>query len=243
MSKDNPTPLNRLWMLLKPDSLDIRNIYIYAVFSGLVSLTLPLGIQAIVNLIQGGEISTSWVILVIIVVGGVAAAGIMQILQLRITERLQQKIFTRAAFEFAYRIPKIRLEQLYKQYAPELMNRFFDTLTVQKGLPKILIDFTAAALQVVFGLILLSFYHPFFIVFSLVLALLIVAIIQFTARQGLQTSLKESKHKYSVAYWLEEIARAAPSFKLAGQTTLPLNKTNEKVETYENQDSINHPYF
>lgn len=232
MSKDNPTPLNRLWMLLKPDSLDIRNIYIYAVFSGLVSLTLPLGIQAIVNLIQGGEISTSWVILVIIVVGGVAAAGIMQILQLRITERLQQKIFTRAAFEFAYRIPKIRLEQLYKQYAPELMNRFFDTLTVQKGLPKILIDFTAAALQVVFGLILLSFYHPFFIVFSLVLALLIVAIIQFTARQGLQTSLKESKHKYSVAYWLEEIARAAPSFKLAGQTTLPLNKTNEKVDLY-----------
>lgn len=232
MSKDNPTPLNRLWMLLKPDSLDIRNIYIYAVFSGLVSLTLPLGIQAIVNLIQGGEVSTSWVILVVIVVGGVAAAGAMQILQLRISERLQQKIFTRAAFEFAYRIPKIRLEQLYKQYAPELMNRFFDTLTVQKGLPKILIDFTAAALQVVFGLILLSFYHPFFIIFSLVLALLIIAIVQFTARQGLETSLNESKHKYSVAYWLEEIARAAPSFKLAGQTTLPLNKTNEKVDQY-----------
>ena len=232
MSKDNPTPLNRLWMLLKPDSLDIRNIYIYAVFSGLVSLTLPLGIQAIVNLIQGGEVSTSWVILVVIVVGGVGAAGAMQILQLRISERLQQKIFTRAAFEFAYRIPKIRLEQLYKQYAPELMNRFFDTLTVQKGLPKILIDFTAAALQVVFGLILLSFYHPFFIIFSLVLALLIIAIVQFTARQGLETSLNESKHKYSVAYWLEEIARAAPSFKLAGQTTLPLNKTNEKVDQY-----------
>ncbi len=232
MSQDNPTPLNRLWMLLKPDSLDIRNIYIYAIFSGLVSLTLPLGIQAIVNLIQGGEVSTSWIILVVIVVGGVAAAGVMQILQLRITERLQQKIFTRAAFEFAYRIPKIRLEQLYKQYAPELMNRFFDILTVQKGIPKILIDFTAAALQVVFGLVLLSFYHPFFIVFSLVLALLIVAIIQFTAKQGLQTSLKESKHKYSVAYWLEEIARAAPSFKLAGQTTLPLNKTNERVDLY-----------
>lgn len=232
MSKDNPTPLKRLWMLLKPDSLDIRNIYIYAIFSGLVSLTLPLGIQAIVNLIQGGEISTSWIILVVIVVGGVAVSGILQILQLRITEGLQQKIFARAAFEFAYRIPRIKLEQLYKQYAPELMNRFFDTLTVQKGLPKILIDFTAAALQVVFGLILLSFYHPFFIVFSLVLALLIVAILQFTAKPGLQTSLKESKHKYSVAYWLEEVARAAPSFKLAGQTRLPLNKTNERVNNY-----------
>ncbi|MCT4623801.1 MAG: ABC transporter ATP-binding protein/permease [Schleiferiaceae bacterium] len=226
------TPMGRLWLLLKPDSLDIRNIYIYAIFSGLVSLSLPLGIQAIVNLIQGGEVSASWILLVTIVVLGVAISGIFQILQLRITERLQQKIFARAAFEFAYRIPKIKLEQLYKKYAPELMNRFFDTLTVQKGLPKILIDFTAAALQVIFGLLLLSFYHPFFIVFSLVLALLVVAIVQFTAKPGMRTSLEESKHKYTVAYWLEEIARAAPSFKLAGQTRLPLNKTNNRVDNY-----------
>jgi ABC-type bacteriocin/lantibiotic exporter with double-glycine peptidase domain len=102
------TPVQRFWRLLKPDQSEIQNVYIYAVFSGLVSLSLPLGIQAIVNLIQGAQISTSWIVLVVFVVLGVAATGILQIFQLRITENLQQKIFSRAAFEFAYRIPRIR---------------------------------------------------------------------------------------------------------------------------------------
>ena len=230
----NPSPLRRLWLLLKPDSLDIKNIYIYAFFSGLISLSLPLGIQAIVNLIQGGVVSTSWIVLVTFVTLGVALSGILQIMQLRITERLQQKIFARAAFEFAFRIPKIRTEQLYKKYAPELMNRFFDTSNVQKGLSKILVDFTSAALQVIFGLLLLSFYHPFFIIFGVILVLMIVAILQFTAKKGLATSLEESKHKYEVAYWLEEIARAATTFKLAGQSRLTLGKTDDRVNDYLN---------
>lgn len=226
------TPFQRFWRLLKPDSREINNIYAYAIFAGLVSLTLPLGIQAIVNLIQGGIVSTSWIVLVAIVVIGVGVTGVLQIFQLRITENLQQKIFARAAMEFAYRIPRIRLEALYRHHAPELMNRFFDTLSVQKGLSKILIDFTAASLQVVFGLILLSFYHPFFILFSLVLVVLVYAIFRFTAKKGLQTSLLESKFKYKVAHWLEELARTANTFKLAGRSELPLQRTDEEVGKY-----------
>jgi ABC-type bacteriocin/lantibiotic exporter with double-glycine peptidase domain len=226
------TPVQRFWRLLKPDQSEIQNVYIYAVFSGLVSLSLPLGIQAIVNLIQGAQISTSWIVLVVFVVLGVAATGILQIFQLRITENLQQKIFSRAAFEFAYRIPRIRMEALYKHYAPELINRFFDTISVQKGLSKILIDFSVASLQVIFGLILLSFYHPFFIFFSLILVALLYAIFRFTSARGLNTSLEESKNKYKVAYWLEELARTATTFKLNGNTDLPLERTDRHVASY-----------
>jgi len=226
------TPVQRFWRLLKPDQSEIQNVYIYAVFSGLVSLSLPLGIQAIVNLIQGAQISTSWIVLVVFVVLGVAATGILQIFQLRITENLQQKIFSRAAFEFAYRIPRIRMEALYNHYAPELINRFFDTISVQKGLSKILIDFSVASLQVIFGLILLSFYHPFFIFFSLILVALLYAIFRFTSARGLNTSLEESKNKYKVAYWLEELARTATTFKLNGNTDLPLERTDRHVASY-----------
>ena len=95
------TPLDRFWKLLKPDQPEIKNVYTYAVFNGLINLSLPLGIQAIINLIQGGRLNTSWVILVALVTLGVAMTGILQIYQLRIVENLQQKIFTRAAFEFA----------------------------------------------------------------------------------------------------------------------------------------------
>lgn len=226
------TPLQRFFRLLKPDQKEIWNVYIYAIFNGLVGLSLPLGIQAIVNLIQGGQISTSWIVLVTIVVLGVAITGVLQILQMRITENLQQKIFARAAFEFAYRIPKIRLEALYKHFAPELMNRFFDTMSVQKGLSKILIDFSAATLQVIFGLILLSFYHPFFILFSLILLLLVFVIFRLTARRGLNTSLKESKYKYQVAHWLEELARTSTTFKLAGTTDFHLEQADKEVGKY-----------
>ena len=226
------TATQRFWRLLKPDQKEIRNVYVYSIFNGLINLSLPLGIQAIINLIQGGLVSTSWIVLVFFVVAGIAFAGILQIYQLRITESIQQKIFARAAFEFAYRIPKIKMERLYQHYAPELMNRFFDIMSVQKGLSKILIDFSAAALQVVFGLILLSFYHPFFIIFSFILVVLVYVIFRYTSVRGLKTSIKESKHKYELAHWLEEVARTATSFKLAGDSNLPLEKVDGHVGKY-----------
>ncbi len=225
-------PMKRFWQLIKPDRKEIRNVYVYAFFYGLVNLSLPLGIQSIINLIQGGQMSTSWIILIVFVIMGVAITGILQISQLRITENLQQKIFTRAAFEFAYRIPKIKLEAMYKHYAPELMNRFFDIISVQKGLSKILIDFSTASIQTVFGLLLLSLYHPFFIVFSLILIILVYSIFKLTGKRGLDTSLTESKNKYNVAHWLEELARTNVSFKLAGITDLPMNRTNKSVSKY-----------
>jgi ABC-type bacteriocin/lantibiotic exporter with double-glycine peptidase domain len=224
--------LTRLWGLLRPDVREVRDIYLFAMFSGLVNLSLPLGIQAIVNLIQGGKVSTAWIVFVFFVVLGVALMGIIRIFQMRITENLQQKVFARAAFEFAYRIPRFRMEVLYKHYAPELMNRFFDVITVQKGLSKLLIDFSSAVLMVVFGLVLLSLYHPFFIVFSLILLILVGIIFKFTAASGLRTSLAESKHKYRVAHWLEEVARTGVTFRLAGRTDLPLQKLDFHVNNY-----------
>jgi len=228
------TPMQRFWLLLKPDKKDVYQIYAYALFKGVISLSLPLGIQSIINLIQGGRASSSWYLLIFIVTAGIALSGIMQVIQMRITENIQQNIFARAAFEFAYRIPKVKFESIYKHYAPELMNRFFEVLTLQKALSKILMEFSSASLQIIFGLILLSLYHPFFIVFSLLLVVLVYGIIKFTAPKGLKSSLEESKYKYKVASWLEELARTKDSFKLSGNTKLPLEKTDAAVVQYIN---------
>lgn len=226
------SPSARFWRLLKPDSKDIQNVYIYSIFNGLVNLSLPLGIQAIVNLVQAGEVNSAWIVLIVFVVVGIVISGIMTINQLRITETLQQRIFTRAAFDFVYRIPRIKMEALYKHYAPELMNRFFDVIGVQKGLSKVLIDISAAGLQVLFGLILLSIYHPFFLVLSIGLILLVYLIFRLTVKRGLKTSLVESKHKYKVAHWLEEVARVSSTFKMAGSTDLPVERMDKYVRNY-----------
>ena len=232
MTKTIMTSWQRLMGLLRLDKRDIYQVFYYAIFAGVVNLSLPLGIQAIINLIQGAQISTSWIILVILVTIGVAFVGVLQLMQIRIIENVQQKIFTRSSFEFAYRFPKIRMSQLRNFYPPELANRFFDTLTVQKGLSKILIDFPAALLQIILGLLLLSFYHPFFIIYGILLLLLIYVVFKFTAQKGLDTSLNESKSKYKVAHWLQEVARSIISFKLSGKTSHALDKNDELVTEY-----------
>ncbi|KAA1244484.1 peptidase domain-containing ABC transporter [Aquimarina sp. RZ0] len=232
MAKSILTAWQRLISLLELDKRDIFQTFYYAIFAGLVNLSLPLGIQAIINLLQGAQISTSWIILVVLVTLGVVFVGLLQLMQIRIIENVQQKIFTRASFEFSYRFPKIKMSELQNFYPPELANRFFDTLTIQKGLAKILVDFPAALLQIIFGLMLLSFYHPFFIIYGFLLLLLIYIVFKYTAVKGLETSLKESKNKYKVAHWIQEVARSIISFKLSGSTSHALDKNDTLVNDY-----------
>jgi ABC-type bacteriocin/lantibiotic exporter with double-glycine peptidase domain len=232
MGEPKLTPLKRLFKMLSLDRREIFIIYAYAVFNGLLNLTLPLGVQAIIGFVISADYSASWGLLIFIVVIGVAATGVIQILQLSLTELLQKRIFTRASFEFAHRIPRFKYEAISDFYAPELMNRFFDTLTVQKGLSKILIDFSSSILQILFGLTLLSLYHPFFVFFGIILVGLITIILFLTGPKGLKTSIMESKYKYQVAHWLEEMARVMGTFKLAGRTELPVKKMNEYVGNY-----------
>ncbi len=232
MTRPILTAWQRLVNLLSLDKKDILQVGYYAIFAGIVNLSLPLGIQAIINLIQGAQISTSWVVLVILVTLGVAFAGALQFMQLRIIENLQQKIFTRASFEFVYRFPKIKMSELRNYYPPELANRFFDTLTIQKGVAKLLLDFPAALLQIILGLLLLSFYHSFFIFYGILLIALIYILFKYTAPKGLQTSLAESKSKYKVAHWIQEIARTVISFKSSGNTSHALDKNDALVSNY-----------
>lgn len=225
-------PLKRFLNLLKLDKKDVSQLFFYAMFSGLISLSLPLGIQAIINFIQSGRVSASWIVLIVLVVIGVALVGILSLMQLRISENLQQKIFVRSSFEFAARLPKIKNGQLYNSYPPELATRFFDTLSIQKGTSKLLLDFSAALLQISFGLILLSLYHPFFIIFGLLLFLLLYFVFRFSYSAGLETSMKESKFKYKVANWLHEMARNNYSFKNEINYDFALQKNNLLVTDY-----------
>lgn len=225
-------PLKRLYGLLALDRKDISYIYLYAIFGGVITLSLPLGVQAIIGLIAGGTMSNALYILVGIVTLGTALTGILKIMQLVVAETLQRRIFVRSAFEFALRLPHIRLESVQNAYPPELVNRFFDTLTIQKGMPKLLMDFSTAILNIVFGLILISFYHAFFAFFGIFLLAIVMLIFWFTAAGGLKTSLQESKYKYAVAHWLEEIARANTTFKLSNGDRFSMQKTDGLVVNY-----------
>jgi ABC-type bacteriocin/lantibiotic exporter with double-glycine peptidase domain len=221
-----------LFKILRLDKKDISSIYFFAILGGLIALTLPLGIQTIINFVTAGTLSTSIVVLIIIVVLGVFINGLVQVRQMQITEKVKQKIFTRYSLEFANKLPHLNIEKLDKYYLPELVNRYFDAPSLTKSLEKILLDVPAAIIQIVFGLILLSFYHPIFIGFGLFLIVILVIIVKYTSPQGLATSLKASDYKYAIASWLEEMARVIKSFKYSKDTDLHLKKADKLVSGY-----------
>lgn len=224
--------VSKLFALLKLDKKEISAIYIFAILSGLISLSLPLGIQTIITFVQTNEIRASVIVLIAIVVIGVFIGGFVQVRQMQIIEKVEQKIFTRYSLEFADRLPKLDIEKLDNYYLPELVNRFFDTPALTKGIEKIMLDIPAAIIQVLFGLILLSFYHPIFIAFGAVLIMIVLLIIRFTSPKGLASSIRASDFKYGIAAWIEEMARVIKTFKYSKGTSLHLQKSDALVSNY-----------
>ena len=226
------SPVSRILDLLKLERNEITAVYIYAILNGLIQLSLPLGVQAIIGFVLGASMRASLVILIGLIVLGVLAVGIMQINQMKVIEKIQQKLFVRYSFAIAEHIPRIDLKKTDNIYLPELMNRFFDIPILQKSLSKILLDVPTASIQILFGLILLSFYHPAFILFGTILIILLWLILRYTSGNGLQTSLDESNYKYKVAGWLEESARVIASIKMAKSNDLHFKNTDDRVMGY-----------
>ena len=222
----------KLFQLINLEKKEVGYIYFFAILTGLIQLSLPLGIQAIIGLLFGGLLSASLIVLITFVVAGVLASGVMQIMQMRVIENIQQRIFTRLTFAYAYRIPKIDLMSIDSYYLPELVNRFFDTTSLQKGLSKLLLDIPTASIQIIFGLLLLSFYHPAFAVFGFILLLFILIVIYWSGEKGLNSSMEESDYKYKVANWLEEISRAIKTFKFFQVHQLHMKKIDELTLGY-----------
>ncbi len=226
------TSAAKLFALIKLDKKDISSIYVFAILGGFISLSLPLGIQTIISFVQTNQISASVVVLITIVVLGVFLNGLVQVRQMQVVEKIEQKIFTRYSLAFADKLPKLNLEKLNNYYLPELVNRYFDTISLTKGIEKLLLDIPAAIIQIFFGLLLLSFYHPVFIAFGAFLIFIVVLIIRFSSPKGLATSLKASDYKYDMAAWLEEMARVIKSFKFSKGTSLHMKKSDAIVSNY-----------
>lgn len=226
--------VTKLLDVLKFQRAEITSIYFFAVFTGLVQLSLPVGIQSIISFVLGGSISTSLVLLIIFVILGVLAAGLLQVAQMKIIERIQQQLFVRYSFLYADTLPKLSMDEVNGYYLPELSNRFFDIVSLQKGISKILLDIPAASIQIIFGLILLSFYHPVFIFFGMLLLAVLFIILRQTGNKGLETSLQKSDYKYKVAGYLQEVARNVFSFKFSKDKARHMEVTDEYVSGYLN---------
>jgi ABC-type bacteriocin/lantibiotic exporter with double-glycine peptidase domain len=208
-----PSPLTRLRALLRLERDDIAIVLVYAVVVGMLSLALPIAVQSLVSTVAFGTLLQPLVVLTLLLAGVLAFSAVLQAIKLHVVESIQQRLFVRVALDVAYRLPRTRADALDRTYAPELVNRFFDVLTVQKTASMFLLDGLTLVLAIVIGMLVLAFYHPLLLAFDVFLITGMAVVFVLLGRGGQRTAIAESFAKYRVAAWLEEIARHGETFR------------------------------
>jgi len=226
------SPLRRLIALMRADHADLWLVLGLALGSGLLALASPVAVQALVNTVTMGGMGQPLLVLSVILFFFLTFAGAVHVLTSYLVEIVQRRIFVRLAADLAYRLPRVRRDAYTHHQGVELVNRFFDVLTVQKAGSALLLDGLSTVVQTCVGLIMLAFYHPFLLAFDVVLLLSISAIIFLLGRGGVATSINESVSKYALVAWLEVIAGNMQTFKFSGGPELAAKRTDKLALAY-----------
>ncbi|REJ68304.1 MAG: ATP-binding cassette domain-containing protein [Planctomycetota bacterium] len=217
----------RLIGLMRPERSDLWVILVFSLIVGVLALATPVAVEALVNTVAFGRYLQPVVVLALFLFTFLAFAAAIRGLTTYIVEILQRRLFVRVVEDLAYRLPRVEQREFDNRHGPELVNRFLDVVTVQKAASALLIDGIAIVLQTAIGMIVLAFYHPFLLGFDAVLLLIISFIVFVLGRGAVNTATKESKAKFAVAAWLEELARHVTAFKLHSGNQFALERADQ----------------
>ena len=232
------SPAQRFIALLKGERRDVRTLLIYSVFAGILYLAAPLAVDAVVsNLAFGGQQQPYVQALIVLGFALFACLSLQALVtgfQYFISDIIQRRIFVRVASDLAYRLPRVKAESFDGIHAPELVNRFLDVVTAQKSTSLLLLDGVNLVFSTLIGMLLLALYHPALLLFVGVMLVLIVLILWLLGRGGVKTSIVESKAKYDLVNWYEEIAHFPFLFKGPGGYDLAFERADKLASDYVN---------
>ncbi len=231
-SHQHISPFRRLTRLLVKERGDILSIAIFSFISVILGLATPLTVEILVNTIGFGRNFQPILVLSLMLLGVLFLSSAFKFLQIVVVELLQRRLFVRLVGDLAYRLPNVNRAALQGTHGPELMNRFFDIMTLQKSTATLLLDGVTIIMQTFIGAMLLAFYHPYLLGFDIVLILSMTFITYALGRSGVRTSIEESVVKYSVAAWLQDVIACPTAFKLHGGAELGSDRTHRLTVEY-----------
>ena len=170
----------------------ISKIYLLALLQGAMYLVIPLGIQGVVTFIMAGSMSASLFLLCSIVVLAVIFIGLLQIWQMRLNESLHEKIFA----DVSERVSLFLNNQTITQSLLNRLNQFFEVVTLQKGVSKLVLDFSFSVISIFFGLLILPMYNSWFLILTLLLGTIFYFIVRYYGKVGIDSNIRTSNQKY-----------------------------------------------
>jgi len=225
-------PYARLRALLEGERRTLWVALVYSVIIALLSLVVPVAVQSIVNTIAFGSALQPLVVLTIFVFVALGFSTVMNTLRAGVVEIIQRSIFARVATDVTWRLLRVRAEAFDRYHGPEIVNRFFDTVTVQKSASLLLIDGLSILMQTIIGMVLIALYHPWLLAFDVLLIIAMLVIIFILGRGAVATSIGESKAKYALEAWLEQMAANLITFKSAGGAEYAVQRSHRLLEDY-----------
>jgi len=225
-------PLRRLRALLATERKDLWVVVTYSIAVGLLSLVVPVAVQSLVNTVAFGSLLQPLVVLTLAVLVALGFSAVLNGFRVFVIEIIQRRIYARVVGDVAYRLLRVKAEAFDRHHGPELVNRFFDVVTVQKSGALLLMDGLSLLMQTLLGMALLALYHPLLLAFDLFLILAIGVIIFALGRGAVHSAILESKAKYANAAWLEEMAALTRTFKSGGSSRFAMDRADRLAREY-----------
>lgn len=232
MEKDYPPISNSILSIFHGEWKDVFAILAYAIGVGICSLTIPVAVQALVNSVAIGTLLQPILVLTGLVTGVLLFSGVLRILQLFVAEVMQRRIVVRFALYLSQKLPHVIVDKFHREFGPEYVLRFMEVFAIQKIVALLLLDGVAVFFQVIIGLILVSFYHPFFLAFALLVLLSVVTVVFLMGLGGVKTSIRESTAKYDVLAWLQDLASVPTIFKSHAGEQYALFRSDQLIQRY-----------
>lgn len=226
------SPISRLINLLKLEKHDLKILPVLIFGYGLISIATPVSVQALVNIVTMGSVLQPLFVVSLILFLLLLLSGALYVFESYIVELIQRRIFIRTAIQTAQNARGVEISLYDRENPVELINRFFDVSTVQKSAATLLTMGLTSLLQILIGSLILIFYSAFFSLFIFVIIGFLFFIVRSVGRHATETAIKESKAKFEMASWLENIAKNIFAFKFYQGEERAAKQTHQHVNHY-----------
>jgi putative ABC transport system ATP-binding protein len=227
-----PSAFQRLYSLVRQESRTLWTAVIYSIAIAVLTLALPIATQSVVNTIAFGNLLQPLLVLTVAVSTVLVLSAILQMFRFHVVEMLQRRVFVRIASDSVNRLLRARVDVLQMRNGPEVVNRFLEVVGLQKAAATLLVDGLSVVMQTLAGMLLLGLYHPWLLAFDAILLFALLILIFPFGLGATASAIGESKAKYALVAWLEELARNSRSFRGAEESRWAFARTDELVTHY-----------
>lgn len=219
-------------LILGPDGPYLRMALMYGAAISLLSLATPISVQLLINAVANIALPAPLFTLSAILFGLLLLAGLLSALRVHVMALFERRFFARMMAEITLRAVHARNPFFHDARRGDLFNRFFDMATVQKALTSLLVGGFAIVLQGAVGLVVTSFYHPFFLAFNVLLVTIIALILMLWARGAFTTAIAVSHSKHAAAHWLDGVGGSNGFYKSSRHMHFAIDQSEALTADY-----------